>query len=166
MKFIRDRKAGLIDTGKLKVIFFWALLACVLGTGLAGCFNWVVENAFEGEYSETKNNRLINGYCQNCHIHKDFVPAPHIQAMGKKYKSRFFRSAAECRSCHYIEKGFTDRDFSRKTRYPSAANKGYYKDFEVYFPEPGEEDEEEIKDVKEVEREQIKRAPSHQGHSH
>ncbi len=138
----------------------------VLGPFLVGCFNWSVENAFDGDFSETKNNRLINQYCQNCHIHKDFAPAPHIQAVSQKYKSRFFRSATACRSCHYIEKGFTDREFARKTRYPAAANKGYYRNFEEYFPEPAEEDEEEDQDVKEVEREQIKQAPSHQGHSH
>ena len=166
MKITRNRKAGRIDTGKLKVIFFWALLACVLGTVLGGCFNWAVEDAFDGEFSEAKNNRLINGYCQYCHIHRDFVPAPHIQAMSKKYKRRFFRSATECRSCHYIEKGFTDREFLRKTRYPAAANKGYYRDYEEDFPEPGEEDEEEDKDVKEVESEKSKQVPSHQEHSH
>ena len=130
-----------IQNRKLKLACVWLITVFALGLIFSGCYTKRIEEAFDGDFTTEKNNRMINEYCQSCHIHKDFVPAPHIAKMSRKYKMKIFRRATECRTCHYLEKKFTESDFSRKTRTPSQVNRGKYRGFTEDAPEPGNGDE-------------------------
>ncbi len=104
------------------LILFW-----IVG---AGCYTKNIEEAFNGEFSAKKSNRVISEYCQSCHIHRDFTPKAHVEAKVLEYKRKVFRFAEECRVCHYLEKQFALNDFTRKTRLPKDANRGKYREFE------------------------------------
>ncbi len=96
----------------------------------SGCADRQLENAFHGDYSVEKNNKIINEYCKSCHIHKNFEPDDHIASMREAYRRPFFKRARQCRSCHYLEKDWVRNRYDRKTRYPAKANKGAYRGFE------------------------------------
>ena len=118
----------------------WLIAVIMLGMTLSGCYTRRIEEAFNGDFTAEKNNRMINEYCQSCHIHKDFVPGPHVAEISPKYKMKIFRKATECRTCHYLEKKFAENDFSRKTRTPSEVNRGKYRGFKEDDPEPDDGD--------------------------
>ncbi len=103
------------------------LLVWIVG---AGCYTKNIEEAFDGDFSARKNNRVIIEYCQSCHIHRDFTPKAHVEAKVLEYKRKVFRFAKECRVCHYLEKQFALNDFTRKTRLPKDANRGKFRKFE------------------------------------
>ncbi len=119
----------------------WLVAVVAFGVILSGCRTRTIEDAFDGDFTAEKNNRTINEYCQGCHIHKDFVPETHVAKMRPKYKMKVFRRTEECRTCHYLEKKFTENDFTRKTRTPSQVNRGKYRGFTEDAPEPPEESE-------------------------
>ncbi len=96
----------------------------------AGCSNLELDRAFEGEFPASKNNKVIVGYCLSCHIHKEFDSEKHLVDARLDYKSRFFRTARECRACHYIEKEWLHNKVFRKTRRPKDANRGVFRSFE------------------------------------
>ncbi len=96
----------------------------------AGCTDKLVENAFHGDYSADKNNKIINEYCKSCHIHKNFEAEEHIVSVRDAYRRPFFKRTRQCRSCHYIEKDWVRNRYDRKTRYPEKANRGAYRRFE------------------------------------
>lgn len=106
-------------------IFIGILLAWV-----TGCANVEVEQAFKGKFRAGKANKIIGEYCQSCHIHKNFDPPLHISEVRSLYKSRVFRKARECRSCHYIEKDWMHNQHERKTRMPDDANRGKFRKYE------------------------------------
>tara|TARA_B100001123_G_C14480007_1_gene697952 strand:+ start:28 stop:468 length:441 start_codon:yes stop_codon:yes gene_type:complete len=106
-----------------KLFLFFILFFC-------GCLNLEVEKAFNGEFSRTKNNKVINDYCLNCHVHRNFHAKKHILTKRKSYKKNFYRKASDCRTCHYVEKIWEWNDLRRKTRYPSLVRKGFFLDFE------------------------------------
>lgn len=116
-------------------------MIALVGLILSGCRTQRIEDAFDGDHSLIKNNKMINEYCQSCHIHKDFVAEEHVKKIRPKYKMKMFRRATECRTCHYLEKKFTENDFSRKTRTPSQVNRGRYRHFSQSDPAPPEEDD-------------------------
>lgn len=95
---------------------------------LSSCEKDPLKEAFNGEYPIGKNNKIINEYCQSCHVHARFVPNNHIDEMNLLYNSRLFRTTNECRTCHYIEKNFLG-DTLRKHRWPDAVAKGKFKGF-------------------------------------
>ena len=96
----------------------------------AGCSNLELDRAFEGKFPPSKNNKIIDGYCVSCHIHKEFDSEKHLVDVRSDYKSRFFRTAQECRTCHYIEKEWLHNNVFRKTRRPKDANRGVFRSFE------------------------------------
>ena len=96
----------------------------------AGCSNLELEHAFEGKFPSSKNNKIIDGYCVSCHIHKEFDSEKHLVDIRLDYKSQFFRAARECRACHYIEKEWLHNNVFRKTRRPKDANRGVFRAFE------------------------------------
>jgi len=102
-------------------------LACLAG----GCTSWVVKKAFEGEFSSTENNRIINDYCTSCHIHREFSASAHLDEVSPKYRRKVFRYATECRTCHYLEINLLTEVVERRTRRPAEANRGLFRDFEV-----------------------------------
>lgn len=106
------------------------IFAGVLLVLLTGCSNVEVEQAFKGEFRAGKANKVIDEYCQSCHIHRDFDPFLHVSNVRKLYKSPVFRRARECRSCHYIEKDWMHNQHERKTRMPDDANRGKFRKFE------------------------------------
>ena len=124
-----------IQKNNLKSACICLITVVALGLIFSGCYTRKIEEAFDGDFTAENNNRIINEYCQSCHIHKDFVPASHIENMSPKYKMKIFRRASECRTCHYIEKKFTENDFLRKTRTPSKVNRGKYRGFTEDAPE-------------------------------
>ena len=95
-----------------------------------GCYSFDVEDAFRGEFSSVKNNKIINDYCQGCHIHRDFDPGQHILAKRKLYRRELYRRASNCRVCHYVKPVWAREELIRKTRYPREVRRGKYRDFE------------------------------------
>ena len=95
-----------------------------------GCSDLDLQRAFEGEFSSSKNNKVIDGYCIGCHIHRELDSKKHLVEVRLDYKSRFFRTARECRACHYIEKKWLHNNVLRKTRRPKDANRGVFRAFE------------------------------------
>lgn len=108
--------------------WFWIL--ALIGMSV-GCYTQKIERAFEGEFSAADGNKIINNYCQSCHIHRNFDSTGHVEEKSVLYKRKVFRYATECRTCHYLEKKFALNDFTRKTRRPKEANQGKYKEFEL-----------------------------------
>ncbi len=96
----------------------------------AGCSGLDLDRAFEGEFPSSKNNKIIDEYCVTCHIHKEFDSKEHLVGVRSDYKSQFFRTARECRVCHYIEKEWFYNTVFRKTRRPKDANRGVFRSFE------------------------------------
>ncbi|NIQ01322.1 MAG: hypothetical protein GWM98_13735, partial [Nitrospinaceae bacterium] len=68
-----------------------------------GCADRAIEHAFDGDFPPLKSNKVINEYCESCHIHKDFEAEPHMADMREKYRRPYFHQAQECRACHFIE---------------------------------------------------------------
>jgi hypothetical protein len=95
---------------------------------LSGCQKDPLKEAFKGTYSIGENNKIINEYCQSCHVHSTFVPDAHIDEMNLAYSSRLFRTTNQCRTCHFTEETFLG-DTLRRHRRPQAVSKGAYKDF-------------------------------------
>lgn len=105
--------------------YLWFLLLMAL---LPACEKEPLKQAFNGEYSIGKNNKIINEYCQSCHVHARFVPDNHIDEMNLLYNSRLFRTTNQCRTCHYLEENILG-DTLRRHRRPDAVAKGRFKDF-------------------------------------
>ena len=95
-----------------------------------GCYSFEVEDAFKGKFSSIKNNKVINDYCQSCHIHREFDTQKHILAKRKLYKRKLYRKASSCRICHFVEPVWAREELIRKTRYPRAVKLGKYREFE------------------------------------
>ncbi len=106
-----------------KIFLFFIFIFC-------GCSPLDVEKAFNGEFSRAKNNKVINDYCLNCHVHRNFQAEEHIVQKRKFYKKSIYRRTSDCRTCHYVEKVWARNDLKRKTRYPSLVRKGFFLDFE------------------------------------
>jgi hypothetical protein len=107
-----------------KLFLFLALIFC-------GCSSLEVEKAFDGDFSRAKNNKVINNYCLNCHVHRDFQAEEHVIKKRRSYKKNLYKKTSDCRTCHYVEKIWARNDLKRKTRYPSLVRKGLFLDFEV-----------------------------------
>ena len=110
------------------VVFFGFFL--ILGLG---CSTLELTRAFDGEFNEVKNNKLINAYCTSCHNHKEFDSKQHVFKVRRKYKRKLFRSRSECRTCHYLEKVWSKDHTFRKTRRPKEANRGDFREFEKNY---------------------------------
>ena len=134
---ISSGETGSIQKKNIKSTCVWLITVLALGMILSGCYTRQIEEAFDGDFTAEKNNRMINEYCQSCHIHKDFISEQHVAEQRPKYKMKIFRRATECRTCHYIEKKITENDFSRKTRTPYQVNRGKYRGFTEDDPAPG-----------------------------
>lgn len=113
-----------------------SLARIVLGLGIlagAACTTLEVQEAFDGDFPPDKNNTVIINYCQSCHIHRDFEPAGHIEEMRVKYRKSVYRTATECRACHYLDKKFTRDQLIRGTRSPKEVKRGEHRKFEKSF---------------------------------
>lgn len=84
---------------------------------IIGCGSTPFKKAFKGKFAEVENNRIIYDYCQSCHVHRNLIPATHVEEKSELYKSEKFRKTKECRTCHYIKKNFWG-DIERKTIRP------------------------------------------------
>jgi len=113
-------------------LYFVVFLGFFLILGL-GCSKLELTRAFDGEFNEVKNNKLINAYCTSCHNHKEFDPKQHVLKVRQKYKRKLFRSRSECRTCHYLEKVWSKDHTFRKTRRPKQANRGDFREFEKNY---------------------------------
>ncbi len=107
------------------------VLLCLVGFSvLWGCYNLKVEDAFNGKFSQVEGNKVINDYCQSCHIHRDFDPGKHVLMMRPKYRRSLYRKASDCRVCHYVKPVWGREELARKTRYPKEVELGKYRKFE------------------------------------
>ena len=117
----------------VKVVFcLWGHLFFIiflLGS-FVGCYSLGVEDAFKGKFSSVKNNKLINDYCQSCHIHQNFNPGKHIFAKRQLYRRKLYKRASDCRICHYVKPVWGREVLIRKTRYPREVQLGKYRKFE------------------------------------
>ncbi len=117
------------------------------------CTKQPVQKAMEGDFTAMENNKVINEYCQSCHIHRNFDPGEHMEEVTLEYKRKVFRKAEECRVCHYIDKRFTRSSLIRKTRWPDEANRGQHRKFEKkIWKELKEAEKEEREEAREQER--------------
>jgi len=110
-------------------LYLGVFVAIVLILG-AGCSDFELGRAFEGEFNSQKNNKVIGEYCTSCHIHKEFDSVEHVAKVRLEYRRKLFRTTAECRICHYLEKQWIHNEVLRKTRRPQEANRGHFKEFE------------------------------------
>ena len=99
----------------------------------ANCTSLELTRAFDGEFNEVKNDKLINAYCTSCHNHKEFDPKQHVIKVRQKYKRKLFKRRSECRTCHYLEKVWSKDHTFRKTRRPKQANRGDFREFEKNY---------------------------------
>ncbi len=100
---------------KFKKVF--CVLMGVLFIISMGCAKSLLDKAFKGKFSPYKNNRIINEYCQSCHVHKDFLPDEHIEKVTGLYNNELFNQTIECKTCHYLEKNLWG-DIIQKTIKP------------------------------------------------
>jgi len=107
------------------VFFMLIFLSSLLDSG---CAHDPLKEAFQGAYPIGENNKIINEYCQSCHVHAKFSPDSHIDEMNLAYQNRLFRTTNECRTCHYIRENFFG-DILRRHRRPRSVAKGRYNDF-------------------------------------
>ncbi len=114
-------------------------LACVLAILcgsllLTSCYYTPeVVRAFDGEYSEAKNQQIITEYCQSCHLHRNFDPESHVDEARAFYKKPLYQSSRACRLCHYVDDNFVGDEITRSTRRPSEVRRGKYRAFEKEF---------------------------------
>ena len=109
----------------------WMFGACISATLFLGCYSLEVKDAFDGKYSLLKSNKIINNYCQSCHIHRNFDPREHIFTKRKLYKRKPYRVTKDCRICHYAKLEWAREELIRKTRYPNQVERGLFKEFEM-----------------------------------
>jgi len=100
---------------KFKKVF--PLLMALLFIISIGCTRTLLDKAFKGKFSSYKNNRVINEYCQSCHVHRDFLPDEHVDKVTGLYSNELFSQTIECKTCHYIKKNFWG-DIMQKTIKP------------------------------------------------
>jgi len=113
-------------------LYFVVFMGFFLTLGL-GCTNMDLPRAFDGEFNEVKNNKLINAYCTSCHNHKEFDAKRHVLKVRPKYKRKLFRNRSGCRTCHYLEKVWSKDHTFRKTRRPKQVNRGDFREFEKNY---------------------------------
>lgn len=113
-------------------LYFVVFMGFSLTLGL-GCTNMDLPRAFDGEFNEVKNNKLINAYCTSCHNHKEFDAKRHVLKVRQKYKRKLFRNRSGCRTCHYLEKVWSKDHTFRKTRRPKQVNRGDFREFEKNY---------------------------------
>ena len=113
-------------------LYFVVFMGFFLTLGL-GCTNMDLPRAFDGEFNEVKNNKLINAYCTSCHNHQEFDAKRHVLKVRQKYKRKLFRNRSGCRTCHYLEKVWSKDHTFRKTRRPKQVNRGDFREFEKNY---------------------------------
>jgi len=87
-------------------------------TGLAaGCVTTEVDKAFNGQFELYKETSVIVDYCQSCHVHRKFNPSDHMAQAQSLYKTAPFTTAADCRTCHSIQRNIWNQ-IVRATHYP------------------------------------------------
>jgi len=104
-----------------KLICLIAVILVLMLT--SACADRNLDNAFDGEFTADKNNKVITDYCQSCHIHKDFDPVPHIEEIRKQYRRVSYRKTRQCRACHYIKRDWAYNTISQHTRFPARSMK-------------------------------------------
>lgn len=111
------------------------LLAILCGPlVLASCYYTPdVVRAFDGDYSEEENQKVITEYCQSCHNHRNFEPESHMDEMRALYKKRLYQAARSCRLCHYVEDNFVGDEITRGTRRPGEVKRGKHRAYEKEF---------------------------------
>jgi len=92
-----------------------------------------VEQAFAGKFSPPEANKAIHAYCQTCHIHRNIPTNQCLDTKPALYSRKPYKTATECRVCHYLDKDFLSTQFHRVTRFPAEVSQDKYKDFEKEY---------------------------------
>ena len=109
----------------------FGLLVGILLLALVSCSTPRIQQAFQGKFEFTENNRVINDYCQGCHIHKSFLPDQHVSTVVKLYDRPPYTQARECRVCHYLQGDPAEKLEHRGTRWPEWVEAGKFRSFEA-----------------------------------
>ncbi|MBI3014915.1 MAG: hypothetical protein HYY65_07650 [Candidatus Tectomicrobia bacterium] len=109
----------------------YSLLAGILLLALVSCSTTRLEQALQGKFEFTENNRIINDYCQGCHVHKGFLPDQHVSSAVRLYDRPPYTQARECRVCHYLEGDPAEKNEHRGTRWPQWVAAGKFRSFEA-----------------------------------
>ncbi len=100
----------------LSFLFFVASL-------FSGCATPPVEDAFSGDLTEEKSNRVIADYCVTCHVHKDFQAEDHMKRIVFQYSNPKYTEAKACTTCHSYSKSFWLETEHRGTIHPDDENR-------------------------------------------
>jgi len=109
----------------------YALPGGILLLVLVSCSKTRLEQAFQGKFEFTENNRIINDYCQSCHAHKNFLPDQHVSLTVRLYDKPPYTQARECRVCHSLEGDPAQKNEQRRTRWPQWVAAGKFRSFEA-----------------------------------
>jgi hypothetical protein len=85
---------------------------------LSACQSNKLDDALQGKLPVEEGNLLITEYCQSCHIHRAFDPAPHLPRMHALYDRQPYTEATECRVCHLVNEDTWGMK-RRKTLWPA-----------------------------------------------
>lgn len=96
---------------------FSASLLAVFALISVSCATSQVDRAFDGEMETPEEIRVVTGYCQGCHVHRDFNPGEHIPKAAAMYEKEPYASAADCKTCHSIRRNFWN-DIVKRTEFP------------------------------------------------
>ncbi len=89
----------------------------------SGCATPQIDEAFDGDLSEEKSNRVISDYCVSCHVHGDFQADDHMSRIVFQYSNPKYAGAKTCRTCHSYSKSFWLETEHRGTIRPKDENK-------------------------------------------
>jgi len=90
------------------------------GLLFSSCVSSDVDRAFGGKLEPFKETAVIVDYCQSCHVHRKFNPSAHMGEKPFLYKNPPYAAAADCKTCHSIERNFWG-DVKEITHFPGGA---------------------------------------------
>ena len=77
-----------------------------------------LDRAFAGNMAKAEETKTIVGYCQSCHVHRDFDSADHLVKVPVLYDKKPYNVADRCTTCHWIERNFW-HDITQHTKPPA-----------------------------------------------
>ncbi len=103
---------------KMKIGFLKAVLILLpIIAFVSSCTTPTIEKAFKTGMDAKDSNKIINEYCEGCHVHKDFERDKHVEKVRTAYTDPAFSSKTECRACHTYTKTWL-LDVRRGTHWP------------------------------------------------
>ncbi len=115
----RAGKRCLFPEGCLKMYRMASLICFAMAAFLfsACSLSLPVDKAFSGDLEPEEETKVIIGYCQSCHLHRDFKADEHLAKAPGYYSKEPYQSTRSCSVCHEIERNFWN-DILRFTHIP------------------------------------------------